>query len=410
LRIAGAGVAYVSQVALARWMGTFEYGIYAYAWSWIMLLGFMAPMGFNISVMKFLPEYLVNNRIQYVTGLVRRGPIIVLVISSALSLVMASMLSLWPELVPGPYKLALLIALTVLPIFALNLHYEALARSFGWAILAYAPAYVIRPVVLLALAGAFVAVGAKLGAQMVISMMLIVTLLAVGLQAIMVHVRTNPMTSGVRPATETRQWLKASLPLFLIEVFYLSIINLDVLMLGYFVTPEAVGIYFVAARTCSFLGYIPFGIAALAVPKYSEFHSRGDRAGLTTYVKQMNRMCLLPTLAGCIILFVLGDKILSIFGEEYEVGYTVLMLLALGVVAKAATGPVHYLLAMTDRHATSVVVLAISAALNLLLNTMLIPIWGIEGAAVATALSTTLSITLMTVISWKTLRIRSFIF
>ena len=124
----------------------------------------------------------------------------------------------------------------------------------------------------------------------------------------------------------------------------------------------------------------------------------------------MNRICLLPTLAGCIILFVLGDKILSIFGEEYEVGYTVLMLLALGVVAKAATGPVHYLLAMTDRHATSVVVLAISAALNLLLNTMLIPIWGIEGAAVATALSTTLSITLMTVISWKTLRIRSFIF
>ena len=45
IRVASAGILYVSQVLLARWMGRFEFGIYVYVWTWVGLLGMAAPFG-----------------------------------------------------------------------------------------------------------------------------------------------------------------------------------------------------------------------------------------------------------------------------------------------------------------------------------------------------------------------------
>ena len=70
------------------------------------------------------------------------------------------------------------------------------------------------------------------------------------------------------------------MPLLAIEICNLILMNTDVLMLGYFGTPEQVGQYFAVVRTCSFLGYVSFGITGLAIPKFAEFNSRGDREGL----------------------------------------------------------------------------------------------------------------------------------
>ena len=43
IRVISAGLAYFSQVLLARWMGTSDYGIYVYVWTWVLLLGSMVP-------------------------------------------------------------------------------------------------------------------------------------------------------------------------------------------------------------------------------------------------------------------------------------------------------------------------------------------------------------------------------
>ena len=51
IRIAGAAIALLSQVLLARWMGAFEYGIFAYVWVWVIILGIIAPMGLKFQPM-----------------------------------------------------------------------------------------------------------------------------------------------------------------------------------------------------------------------------------------------------------------------------------------------------------------------------------------------------------------------
>src|SRR5690606_19710867 len=57
IRIANAGLAYVSQILMARWMGAFEYGVYVYVWTWVLLVGTVADLGFAVTAQRFIPRY-----------------------------------------------------------------------------------------------------------------------------------------------------------------------------------------------------------------------------------------------------------------------------------------------------------------------------------------------------------------
>src|ERR1700755_1954392 len=57
IRVISAGLAYFSQILLARWMGGSDYGTYVYVWTWVLLLGSMMDFGISASAQKIIPEY-----------------------------------------------------------------------------------------------------------------------------------------------------------------------------------------------------------------------------------------------------------------------------------------------------------------------------------------------------------------
>ena len=57
IRVASAALAFASQVLLARWMGSFEFGIYVYVWTWVLLLGQAIDLGLGTAAQRFVPEY-----------------------------------------------------------------------------------------------------------------------------------------------------------------------------------------------------------------------------------------------------------------------------------------------------------------------------------------------------------------
>ena len=52
-----AGLIYLSQILLARWMGSFEFGIYVYVWTLVLLIGDLADLGLATAAQRFIPEY-----------------------------------------------------------------------------------------------------------------------------------------------------------------------------------------------------------------------------------------------------------------------------------------------------------------------------------------------------------------
>src|SRR5262245_40810761 len=68
IRVFSAGLAYFSQVLLARWMGSSDYGVYVYAWTWVLLLGSMMDFGTAVTAQKLIPEYRNKNQLYLLRG------------------------------------------------------------------------------------------------------------------------------------------------------------------------------------------------------------------------------------------------------------------------------------------------------------------------------------------------------
>jgi O-antigen/teichoic acid export membrane protein len=57
IRVASAAVVFLSQILVARWMGSFEFGTYVYVWRWVLLLGDVVHLGVPLTGQRFIPEY-----------------------------------------------------------------------------------------------------------------------------------------------------------------------------------------------------------------------------------------------------------------------------------------------------------------------------------------------------------------
>jgi O-antigen/teichoic acid export membrane protein len=68
IRVASALLAYGSQVLFARWMGGFEFGIYVYVWTWVLLIGQALDLGLATAAQRFIPEYREHKRLDHLRG------------------------------------------------------------------------------------------------------------------------------------------------------------------------------------------------------------------------------------------------------------------------------------------------------------------------------------------------------
>jgi O-antigen/teichoic acid export membrane protein len=185
----------------------------------------------------------------------------------------------------------------------------------------------------------------------------------------------------------TSTWLRSALPLMLIGGMNTINHRCDTLMLGAMVGTEAVGIYTVANRGAQLILFIQTAVNAVLMPTIASLYASGNMLRLQRVITKSTRLVLVVSLSCAVILVVFGRAFLSLFGAEFRQGYTVLVILSLGMFLNAAAGAVNILLHMTRYERDAAVSVGASAVLNVLLNAVFIPRWGVEGAALATATS-----------------------
>jgi O-antigen/teichoic acid export membrane protein len=105
----------------------------------------------------------------------------------------------------------------------------------------------------------------------------------------------------------------------------------------------------------------------------------------------------------------MGQPLLSLFGARFVEGYHLMLILVIGLMARASVGPVERLLNMLGEQRACATVYAIAFALNLVFCVVLIPRIGIDGAAVATATALTVESVLLFVVTRRRLGFHVFI-
>ena len=98
---------------------------------------------------------------------------------------------------------------------------------------------------------------------------------------------------------------------------------------------------------------------------------------------------------------------LGLFGPEFTRGYWALAILTVGQLVNASVGSVGFLMSMTGHQREAARVFAGAAVLNVVLNASLIPLWGINGAAIATATTTIIWNVALALYVWRRLGVRA---
>src|SRR3978361_677618 len=94
IRVVSAALAYGSQILLARWMGTSDYGVYVYVWTWVLLLGSMMDFGTSASAQKIIPEYRTRGEHALLRGFLTGSRWMTFAVSSAVALALAGLVKI----------------------------------------------------------------------------------------------------------------------------------------------------------------------------------------------------------------------------------------------------------------------------------------------------------------------------
>jgi O-antigen/teichoic acid export membrane protein len=387
IRVVSAVMAYGVQILLARWMGTSEYGVYVYVWTWVLLLGSMMDFGISASAQKLIPEYRTRGDHALLRGFLSGSRWLTFAVSSIVSLTLAGLVKLLTPWMDAAAVVPLYVGCATLPAFVVANTQDGIARSHDWMRLGLMPQFIVRQTLIIGFtAGAFV-LGFNLGAAAAMLASFAAVWLAMLGQMFILNRRLAGHVEPGAKAYDVSGWLAVSLPILLVEGFYLLLSYTDVLVLQQFRSSEEVGIYFAVVKTLALVSFIHYAMSATTAHRFAEYNAQGEKERLSAYVTHAIQWTFWPSLAATLALLAFGKPLLWLFGPQFVVGYDIMFIAAIGLVVRSAIGPVERLLNMLGHQHICALAYALAFVMNVALCVALVPRWGGHGAAAATTIS-----------------------
>ena len=281
----------------------------------------------------------------------------------------------------------LYLAILLLPTYALLTYYRALLQGQNkvyWSIL---PEVIFRPLTLLIVCALFYIISFKAKAHH----LLLTLLITLGILIIPSAIQSKKNLPAISEKTEKPQWLKQALALLPIGLLYTINERIDIIMITKHLTASDVAVYNVAYKFAAFSAFGLVIINSVMVPLIARHFNSSEKAiNLESLIKPNIRKALFISSIIAIILIVFGKHLLSLFGkdtENYSIGYISMIILIFGQIINVAIGSVGYILTMAKLEKCAIISIISSIIINVTLNYLLLPIYGIEGAAISTAFS-----------------------
>lgn len=385
IRILSAAIAFVSQIVLARLVGEFEYGVFIFVWVLAVLFGNLSCLGLHAAIIRFLPEYHTAAALPEIRGLTTTARIFAILSATALAAVGGAGLWLFGSAIESYYLVPLYLGLITLPMIALGDVMEGTARAHSWAIAAMSPTYIVRPLLILAFMLLATTSGLPHNATTAMTAALAATYVTTFAQFLAMVSRLGAHYVRGPMKVELGRWLRVSVPIFLVDGFGFLLTNSDVVIVGLYLKPADVAIYFAAAKTMALVHFVMFAVKAAAGPRFSAAMAVNDRQQLAQIAIESARWSFWPSLVIGGAVLAAGQLLLSLFGPAFTAGAPLMAILLAGILAKAFVGPAETLLTMAGRQKLCVLLYAAALGANIALNVTLIPLFGLTGAAAATA-------------------------
>lgn len=184
-----------------------------------------------------------------------------------------------------------------------------------------------------------------------------------------------------------KEIISTSFPMALSSLGFFLLLSIDILLLKYYVGDDLIAIYAQPVKIIALIAMIQTTLQASIAKNIAAFYYANDIKSLSKIVKRYTRLIALISIPFLIIFLLLPETILSFFGADYTSGSYVLLILLSGTLINAICGCTSVYMNMTGKQVQFRNIIFITIIVNLILNIILIPLYGIEGAAVASAFS-----------------------
>jgi len=389
LKITSAGLGFLSTVLLTRLLEPAGYGVYAYVYAWINVLSVLTQFGLPTLVVRETARGMAQDRPDLVQGIWRWAGRVTGLLSLALAGIGAVLAWLLRSSFGGERLSTFAWAILLVPLVALGNLRGAALRGLQRVVAGQMPEFLIRPgLLVLLLGGAAWLLGRSLSAAEAMMLNVAAAALAFGFGAWMLWRATPSPVRAARPRYEGQTWWLSVLPLAFIGGMSLINKQASTIILGFFVPDAEIGIFRVAAQISVLASFGLQAVNLVVAPRFAALYAKGDMARLQRLVTASARVILAMNVGMTLGYVLLGRLFLRlVFGPAYLGAYTPLLILLVGQAVNSAAGSVGMLLNMTRHERDTAKGLAVSAILNVVLNLLLVPLLGIIGAAVATAVS-----------------------
>lgn len=390
-KVLGAVVGYFFFWVLAKLFGAEGIGLFSTLWTFLMVGVVISKFGFDTSIVKFIASFMAGKNDHLVKKIYRKCLLWVIgfgLVITIIAVFFAKELSIIFFETPKDHHFFILTALCIVPLSLLNYNSEALK---GLKKITLFSIFQNASIYLLALFIILLFYYSSCQTSNIIVYALLISIVIIMFFSFMATNRNIPKISSNRSLKyKNKHILSITLPMLLSNSLFLIMNWTDTLMLSAFRGEDEVGIYNTSLKIAALNSIILVAINSIAMPKFAELYIRNEKQAFKNFVKQSTLLMFLVSFPVLLVIFLFPKFLLGIFGDEFTIGITALLILAFGQFFSAISGSTVQILNMTGRHKQARNILIISTVINIALNFYLIPIYGINGAAIATAFSTVL--------------------
>ncbi|TGP44359.1 exopolysaccharide biosynthesis protein [bacterium M00.F.Ca.ET.230.01.1.1] len=386
--VAGAGLTSLAQLLIARIVGSTSYGIYSYVLSTTSVLAYLATLGFNVSLLRFVSAYRAQERLDLAHGVIRFAFQRSLAVATLFGLAGAAYIFLSSSSHNRELETSQLLGMAAVPLVTTSALGAALIRAFGGGASALLPERIVRDGLLLTLLGIAALSGSwVLDAPLVMQAVLTSSAVTVGFVFVLLA-RFKPQgLLQAEPADASKDWWSAVPPIMLMAGLDVFINRAGVMVLGWTGHIRDAGIFALGLNVALLVGLSLVAVSTMFSPTAATLYARNDRRGLQELFSRAALLSSGAAIAMAIPLLLIVRPLLSWFGEDFGTGAPIARVLMLGYVFVALCGPQLNLLTMTGNEWAAAVTMILGAAFGVVGCAIGVEIYGPLGAAIGLALA-----------------------
>lgn len=389
LKIFGMILSYVLLWVMARYMGAGSVGEFTLMITISNIVVIFSRLGFHNSLIKFIAQATVKGKYIYSNLLFLKSTWIVVVVNVFLSLALFFTAGIICDSIFHKPFLKPVIQWSVLALLPMSFSHIAAAylrgykrvwefsmlQDFGnyfFCVLIFVPLFFVWPSSLLPVISWDIS-------------WFIVMLIAIWLIARIPH--TQIMKFRGAGLIAAGPLLKVSLPMMLTNSLVFLLNWTDTFLIGIYKTTADVGIYASASKMATFSSLMLTANSVIVGPKLVSLYTQGKMNKLKKLLTQSSFLVSIFSLPIAFVMIAFPSPILGLFGKEFEQGRWVLIILSISQIVNSTTGLVGLALNMTGKEILMQNLMIVTTVMNVVLCLVLIPIYSIEGAAMATCIS-----------------------